>query len=234
MLDLGLKANWVGHPSSPPVLVPLEWSPASSLNASGSKETGSPLFLSWPQGWLNHALAIRASSTVLSGEVNGPLSQVMLWWGAGPALLLFWPWGQLFLLLRGEGMKVGEGISPLPMPPHRIQVVGPAFLCLHPQGRLPYSPAIRVRSPLVVTLAWDTKTNPSCHRTTDSDMAFSSNMGPDVTMTSSGSTGHSVHYVPPQQRSSSWSLMGAQTKDICLAFGGNLGHRSILTGCSFL
>lgn len=58
-------------------------------------------------------------------------------------------------------------------------------------------------------------------------MVPGSSMGPDVSMASDASVGHSDQCVPVQQhrpQASAWFQVAAQTVDICLAFGGILGH----------
>lgn len=68
-------------------------------------------------------------------------------------------------------------------------------------------------------------TDCGCDRTTESDMLLVSNIGPDVTMPSDGSTGHSDQYVPLWQHSLQTSTCTVtQSRDFRMAIGSNSGH----------
>lgn len=58
-------------------------------------------------------------------------------------------------------------------------------------------------------------TDPSYHKTTDTDMALGSSLGLDVPLALSGNIGHLDQHVPPQQHAtqiSTWSPVATQSR----------------------
>lgn len=81
--------------------------------------------------------------------------------------------------------------------------------------------------PLVVAWAMVINTDSGCSRTTDPDMALSGSTDTGITMASSGNAGHS-HQRDLWQQYGPRVQTAAQTRDICVVLGGNVGHWQLL------
>lgn len=69
-------------------------------------------------------------------------------------------------------------------------------------------------------------TDLNCIRNWDPDMTFGSSSCPDVTMVSSGITGHPIHYSPCENNTLRWPhvSVGYLTPGICKDHGGHGSH----------
>lgn len=81
----------------------------------------------------------------------------------------------------------------------------------------------------MVQQAMDINTDVGSSRTIDSDMILGSSPDPNISMALGVSADHPHQYGPQQlhsQKISTSLQAAAQTTDILMAFGGNMGHRN--------